>query len=92
VFFCILVSGFIARLKIKVGQEEHSTSLLADGYHSRMDMYSSVGVMIGLVGTMVGLNLDVQAAALISLLIAATGLEVIYGGIRALLRGTSLEE
>jgi membrane protease subunit HflK len=92
VFFCILVSGFIARLKIKVGQQEHSNSLVADGYHSRMDMYSSIGVLIGLVGTMVGLNLDVQAAALISLLIAATGLEVIYGGVQALLRGSSLEE
>jgi len=92
VFLCILVSGFIARLKIKVGQQGHSNSLMADGYHSRMDMYSSIGVLIGLVGTMVGLNLDVQAAALISLLIAATGLEVIYGGVRALLRGTSLEE
>ncbi len=92
VFFCILVSGFIARLKIKVGQEKHSNSLIADGYHSRMDMYSSVGVLIGLVGAMVGLNLDVQAAALISLLIAVTGLEVIYGGVRALLRGTFLEE
>lgn len=92
VFFCILVSGFIARLKITVGQQESSRSLVADGYHSRMDMYSSVGVLVGLVGTMVGLNLDVQAAALISLLIAATGLEVIYGGLRALLRGTSIEE
>jgi len=92
VFLCILVSGLIARLKIRVGQRGHSNSLVADGYHSRMDMYSSIGVLIGLVGTMVGLNLDVQAAALIALLIAATGLEVIYGGIRALLRGTSLEE
>jgi membrane protease subunit HflK len=91
-FFCILASGFIAKLKIKVGREERSNSLLADGYHSRMDMYSSVGVFVGLVGSMVGLNLDVQAAALISLLIAATGLEVIYGGARALVRGTLLEE
>jgi membrane protease subunit HflK len=92
VFLCILVSGFIARLKIKVGREEQSHSLVADGYHSRMDMYSSVGVFIGLLGSMIGLNLDVQAAALISLLIAATGLEVIYGGARALLRGSFLEE
>ncbi|MCK4272012.1 FtsH protease activity modulator HflK [bacterium] len=92
IFLCILVSGFIARLKIKVGKEQSSTSLVADGYHSRMDMYSSIGVMVGLVGGMIGLNLDVQAAGLIALLIAATGLEVIYGGIRALLRGTALEE
>jgi membrane protease subunit HflK len=92
IFVCILVSGFIARLKIKVGTDYRSTSLVADGYHSRMDMFSSVGVLIGLVGSMIGLNLDVQAAALIALLIAATGLEVIYGGIRALLRGTHLEE
>ena len=92
IFICILISGFIARLKIKIGQQEYSNSLVADGYHSRMDMYSSIGVLIGLVGTMVGLNLDVQAAALISLLIAVTGLEVTYGGVRALLRGTSLEQ
>jgi len=92
IFLCIVISGFIARLKIRVGQEQSSSSLVADGYHSRMDMYSSIGVMIGLVGSMIGLNLDVTAAGLIALLIAATGLEVIFGGIRALLRGTALEE
>jgi membrane protease subunit HflK len=92
IFLCILISGFIARLKVKVGEEQSSSSLVADGYHSRMDMYSSMGVMIGLVGSMIGLNLDTQAAGLIALLIAATGLEVVFGGIRALLRGTALEE
>lgn len=92
IFLCILVSGFIARLKIRVGQEQSSSSLVADGYHSRMDMYSSMGVMIGLVGSMIGFNLDVTAAGLIALLIAATGLEVISGGIRALLRGSQLKE
>lgn len=92
IFVCILVSGFVARLKIRVGEEQSSRSLVADGYHSRMDMYSSIGVMIGLVGAMIGLNLDTQAAGLIALLIAATGLEVIYGGVKALLRGTSLQE
>ena len=92
VFLCILISGFIARLKIKVGEEQSSSSLVADGYHSRMDMYSSIGVMIGLVGSMIGLNLDTQAAGLIALLIAATGVEVVFGGLRALLQETALEE
>jgi len=92
IFLCILVSGFIARLKLRVGERHASMSLVADGYHSRMDMYSSIGVFIGLIGGMIGLNLDVQAAGLISLLIAITGLEVIVGGVRALFRGTAIEE
>ena len=35
-----------------------------------MNMYSSIGVMVSLVGVMIGLNLDSAAAAIIALLIA----------------------
>jgi len=39
----------LARLKIKVGQKEESLALIADGKHSRVDVLSSGGVLIGLV-------------------------------------------
>jgi len=47
--FSVLVNEVLARLKIKVGQRELSLALIADGKHSRVDVYSSAGVFFGLV-------------------------------------------
>jgi len=48
----MLVSVFanevLARLKIAVGQREESLALIADGKHSRVDVLSSGGVLVGL--------------------------------------------
>ena len=41
----------LARLKIKVGQKEESLALIADGKHSRVDVLSSGGVLLGLILT-----------------------------------------
>ena len=42
---CASWAYFLSRLKIIVGREEDSPALVADGYHSRMDMFSTLGVM-----------------------------------------------
>jgi membrane protease subunit HflK len=91
-FACALGSFVISRLEIKVGEAEHSPALLADGFHARMNMYSTIGVMVSLVGVMIGLNLDSAAAAVIALLIAVTGLEVVAGSVRGLRKGRPIED
>ena len=77
VWVCIVLSYLLARYKIRVGREEGSVSLEADGHHSRMDMYSSIVVFVGLVGDLIGIRLDALAAAAVSFLVLKAGLEVL---------------
>jgi len=83
---CATVAYFVSRFKILVGREEGSPALVADGYHSRMDMFSSLGVMVAVLGNWIGIRLDPVVAVVISLLIAYTGLELLAGAIRSLIR------
>jgi len=46
-----VVNEIMARLKIHFGKKENSMSLLSDGVHSRVDVYSSLAVFIGLIFT-----------------------------------------
>ncbi len=43
-----VVNEVMARLKIYFGKKENSISLVTDGVHSRVDVYSSLGVFAGL--------------------------------------------
>jgi membrane protease subunit HflK len=79
-------------MKIRIGRLKNSPSLVADGYHSRMDVYSTVAVVVGLFGVMIGINLDRIAAALVSIFIAVTGIEIMVGSVRAIARGTAITE
>jgi len=38
----------MARLKIYYGKKENSVSLLSDGFHSRIDVYTSLAILVGL--------------------------------------------
>ncbi len=44
-----LSNEVMARLKIHFGKKENSTSLLSDGIHSRVDVYTSIAVFVGLI-------------------------------------------
>lgn len=44
-----VVYGILAQAKIRIGQREESLALIADGQHTRIDVLSSVGVLVGLV-------------------------------------------
>ncbi|WP_341939517.1 protease modulator HflK family protein [Marinimicrobium sp. C2-29] len=82
---------FMARLKTHVGRETDSPALEADGYHSQIDLFSSLAVLVSLVGTLVGLYLDEIVALVIALLIAVAGIELLVSGVRALRRGAELD-
>jgi membrane protease subunit HflK len=91
-FACVMASYLIASMKIRIGRLRNSPSLVADGYHSKMDVYSTVAVVVGLFGVMIGINLDRVAAGVVSIFIGVTGVEIMVGSIRAIARGTAITD
>jgi membrane protease subunit HflK len=89
---CVLASYLIATMKIRIGRVRNSPSLVADGYHSKMDVYSTVAVLVGLFGVMIGINLDRVAAGVVSIFIAMTGLEIMVGSAKAIGKGTAITD
>ena len=63
-FLGVVINYFMARYKIYVGTETNSQSLLADGYHSKMDMYCSIAVLVGLLGALFGMTSQDKRAAI----------------------------
>jgi len=59
----------MARMKIHYGKKENSLSLLSDGYHSRVDVYTSAGVLAGLALAGYWIYLDSVLALLIGIYI-----------------------
>ncbi|MGB9772350.1 MAG: cation diffusion facilitator family transporter [Candidatus Kapaibacteriota bacterium] len=46
--FSALVNEIMARLKTYFGKKENSIALLSDGFHSRIDVFASLAVFVGL--------------------------------------------
>jgi membrane protease subunit HflK len=87
-FIGIIINYFMARYKIYVGEASGSQSLVADGYHSKMDMYCSIAVLIGLLGSLFGMNsLDKISAIVAMVLIIMAGWEIFNTNLRALIHG-----
>jgi cation diffusion facilitator family transporter len=64
-----VVNEIMARLKIRYGKKENSISLLSDGAHSRVDVYASLTVLIGLFLTKYWVYADSILALLVGLYI-----------------------
>lgn len=73
---CAAIAYLISRFKIMVGRETDSPALVADGYHSRMDMFTSIAVLLSLMGQWIGIKLDPIVAVLIAVIIAITGINL----------------
>jgi cation diffusion facilitator family transporter len=58
----------VAVLRIRVGREINSAALIADGYHARVDGWTSLAVLIGAIGVWLGYPL---ADPIVGLLITA---------------------
>ncbi|MCS4540952.1 MAG: cation diffusion facilitator family transporter [Euryarchaeota archaeon] len=89
-FIVVLVSIFfneaLARYEFKIGQQTASISLIADSYHARSDVLSSISVLIGLVGVKFGfLIIDSIAALAVTILIIRTGVRIGHEAIDVLL-------
>ncbi|MBF0100660.1 MAG: cation transporter [Desulfobacterales bacterium] len=46
--FSAVVNEIMARIKLHFGKKENSISLLSDGFHSRIDVYASLAIFVGL--------------------------------------------
>ncbi len=46
--FSVIVNEIMSRLKIHYGKKEGSVSLLSDGVHSKIDVYTSLAILAGL--------------------------------------------
>jgi len=74
----IAVNAFFSFYKFYVGGRTRSISLVADAYHTKTDIWSSVAVLIGLLGATMGfLVLDAVAGVVVSFFIILGGYELI---------------
>ena len=81
-FFTLLLSSY----KLKVGREENSPSLVADGKHTRADTYASAAVLVGILGNYIGIYpLDPASGILVSLFIFKAGYGILKDSIKVLL-------
>lgn len=67
--FSTIINEVMARIKIKIGKKEESMALIADGQHSRVDVFASLGVFIGLFLIKYWIHLDAVIALVIGLYI-----------------------
>jgi len=67
--FSAAVNEIMARLKIHFGKKENSVALLSDGLHSRVDVFASLAVFVGLILTKYWIFIDSALAFLIGLYI-----------------------
>jgi len=67
--FSVLINEIMARLKIHFGKKENSMALLSDGFHSRVDVFTSLAVFAGLFLTKYWIYTDSILAVLVGLYI-----------------------
>lgn len=89
-FLGIIINYFMARYKLYVGHQTQSQSLIADGYHSKMDMYCSIAVLIGLLGSLFSMNSLEKITAIIAMVfIFIAAYEIFMTNLKSLLSGTN---
>lgn len=90
--FSAVVNEIMARLKIHYGKKEDSLSLLSDGIHSRVDVFASLGVMVGLIFTRYWIYVDSIMALLVGLYIIKESFSLGKEAVDALLDVSAGEE
>ncbi|WP_457641956.1 cation diffusion facilitator family transporter [Persephonella sp.] len=84
-FFAMVATFVYSRLEIKAAKRLNSPALLADAHHIWADFLSSVIVIVGLIGTYFGYNLDKYAAVIVALFIFHSGWDIFMRGLKVLL-------
>ena len=85
VLFIIAITYGYSRYATKVGTEINSPSLIADAKHIGVDMFSSTMVLVVLLSSFAGVNLDRISAFIIVVIIVWSGGKILIDGIRVLL-------
>ncbi|MDQ1549749.1 MAG: hypothetical protein QOD27_1407 [Microbacteriaceae bacterium] len=71
----------VAVYRIRVGKQIGSAALVADGVHARLDGFTSLAVVLGAVGVMLGFSL---ADPIVGLVISAAILVLLWGTIKSI--------
>lgn len=71
----------VAIYRIRVGQKIGSAALVADGIHARTDGFTSLAVVVGAIGVMLGFPL---ADPIVGLVISAAILVLLWGTVRSI--------
>ncbi|MHB9019793.1 MAG: cation diffusion facilitator family transporter [Minisyncoccota bacterium] len=69
----------VALFRIKIGKDIGSAALIADGYHARIDGFTSLAVLLGAIGVLLGFPL---ADPIIGLLITITILKIVWDSVK----------
>lgn len=83
-----VISYYASQYKLFVGRKTGSLSLIADGYHSRMDTLTTVAVVVGLMGHAIGVGLDRIAAVVVGLFVIESAAEILAASVGGLREGT----
>ncbi|WP_287585627.1 cation diffusion facilitator family transporter [Candidatus Borrarchaeum sp.] len=82
----IITLFVISTYKIKIGKQTNSPSLLADGEHSRVDVFASLAVLIGVSGAFFGIYImDAIAAIIAAIFVIRAGYETFKASTKVLL-------
>jgi cation diffusion facilitator family transporter len=76
---------FWGRFEAKSGRLINSPGIEASGNHTVSDVYSSTVVLLGLLGSLFGLNLDRWAALIVALIISKIGIVILWENVKVLL-------
>jgi cation diffusion facilitator family transporter len=71
----------VAIYRIRVGRRIGSAALVADGVHARLDGFTSLAVVLGAIGVMLGFSL---ADPIVGLLISLTIIVLLWGTVRSI--------
>ena len=80
----VITFGF-SRYEARVGAQIESPSLIADARHMWVDMLANAVVLVGLLSSLAGFNLDRIAAFIVVLFITWAGGKILIDGVRVLL-------
>ena len=76
-----LGNEIVAMYRIRVGQKIGSAALVADGVHARTDGFTSLAVVVGAIGVMLGFPL---ADPIVGLVISAAIIVLLWGTVRSI--------
>ena len=85
VFGAMVITFSFSRYEARVGTEIASPSLIADARHMWVDMLANAVVLVGLLSSLIGFNLDRIAAFIVVFFIAWAGGKILIDGVRVLL-------
>ena len=90
--FSVVVNEVMSRLKIHYGKKENLVSLLSDGAHSKIDVYTSLAILIGLFLTKYWVHADAILALLMGFYIIKEGFSIGKEALGSLLDVSAGEE